>query len=97
MARDEGMPIVSIAAVIQHNTAAYASPVEKEMTEPKDFEEKVFGAYGSDIERAMLETIAKENGADIDKITFQNIIDAEFFVALIRDIEYVIVIQVWIE
>ena len=95
MARDEGMPIVSIAAVIQHNTAAYASPVEKGMTEPKDFEGKVFGAYGSDIERAMLETIAKENGADIDKITFQNIGDADFFVAVERDIDFALVYQGW--
>lgn len=95
MARDEGMPIVSIAAIIQHNTAGYASPVEKGMTEPKDFEGKVFGAYGSDIERAMLETIAKENGADIDKITFQNIGDADFFVAVERDIDFALVYQGW--
>lgn len=95
MARDEGMPIVSVAAIIQHNTAGYASPVEKGITEPKDFEGKVFGAYGSDIERAMLETIAKENGADIDKITFQNIGDADFFVAVERDIDFALVYQGW--
>lgn len=38
MARAEGLPLVSIAAVIQHNTAGYMSPVDKDITEPKDFE-----------------------------------------------------------
>src|SRR5699024_6946124 len=95
MARSEGMPIVSIAAVIQNNTAGYASPAELDITEPKDFEGKVYGAAGSDIERAVMETIMKENGADIDKVEFTNIGDADYFVAIEREIDFSLVFQGW--
>lgn len=95
MARSEGMPIVSIAAVIQHNTAGYASPVEKDITAPKDFEGKVFGGMGSDLERAMMETIMRENGADIDQVTFKNIGDADYFIAVERDVDFSLVYQGW--
>lgn len=95
MARSEGMPIVSVAALIQQNTAGYASPVEYGITEPKDFEGKVFGAVGSDLERAMMETIMKESGADIDQVEFKNIGDADYFVAVERDIDFSLVYQGW--
>src|SRR5699024_2638493 len=36
MARNEDLPLVSVAAIIQHNTAGYASPVEKNITSPTD-------------------------------------------------------------
>lgn len=95
MARSEGMPIVSIAAIIQHNTAGYASPVEKGITEPKDFEGKTFGGVGSDLERAMMETIMRENDADIDTVEFKNIGDADYFVAVERDVDFSLVYQGW--
>lgn len=95
IARNEGLPIVSIAAVIQHNTAGYASPVEYDITEPADFEGKVFGASGTDLERAMLETIMEENGADVSKIEFQNIGDSDYFTAVKRDIDFSLVFQGW--
>lgn len=95
MARSEGMPIVSVAALIQQNTAGYASPVEYGITEPKDFEGKVFGAVGSDLERAMMETIMKESGADIDQVEFKNIGDADYFVAVERDVDFSLVYQGW--
>lgn len=95
MARSEGMPIVSIAAVIQHNTAGYASPLEKDITSPKDFEGKVFGGVGSDLERAMMDTIMRENGATIDEVEFKNIGDADYFVAVERDVDFSLVYQGW--
>ena len=36
--RIQGVPLVSIAAVIQHNTSGFASPVAKNIKSPKDFE-----------------------------------------------------------
>ncbi|HZG72342.1 MAG TPA: ABC transporter substrate-binding protein, partial [Chondromyces sp.] len=49
-ARVQDIPLVSIAAVIQHNTSGFASPVEKGIKEPKDFEGKTYGGWGSPIE-----------------------------------------------
>lgn len=94
-ARAEGLPIVSIAAILQHNTAGYASPVGKDITSPKDFEGKKFGAYGSDLEYAMMKTIMEQNGADIDKVDFITTGDSDFFVAVKRDVDFSLVFQAW--
>lgn len=94
-ARSEGLPVVSIAAVMQHNTAGYASPVDKDITEPADFEGKKFGAYGSDLERAMMKTIMEQNGADIDQVEFITTGDSDFFVAVKRDVDFSLVFQGW--
>ena len=42
-ARIQDIPIVSIAAVIQHNTSGFASLEDKNITTPKDFEGKSYG------------------------------------------------------
>ncbi len=94
-ARAEGLPVVSIAAVLQHNTAGYASPVDKDITEPADFEGKKFGAYGSDLEYAMMKTIMEQNGADIDQVEFITTGDSDFFVAVKRDVDFSLVFQGW--
>lgn len=94
-ARAEDLPVVSILAVLQHNTAGYASPVEKDITEPTDFEGKKFGAYGSDLEYAMMKTIMEQNGADIDQVEFITTGDSDFFVAVKRDVDFSLVFQGW--
>src|SRR5699024_5031635 len=73
MARNEDLPLVSVAVIIQHNTAGYASPVEKGITEPADFEGKKFGGVGTELEQAMMETILEEDNVDIDTVDFINI------------------------
>lgn len=94
-ARAEGLPIVSIAAIIQHNTAAYASLSEKNMTKPKDFEGKVYGSYGTDTEKAMLKTMMEKHGADTGKVNFLNIGDSDFFTAMKRDIDFANIYYGW--
>ncbi|APC49695.1 ABC transporter substrate-binding protein [Virgibacillus halodenitrificans] len=94
-ARAEDLPIVSIAAVIQHNTAAYASPVGKGITEPADFEGKVYGGYGTDMEKAVLGTIMQQHGADVNKVDFLNIGSSDYFTAVKRDIDFANIFYGW--
>ncbi len=95
IARDEGLSIVSVAAIIQHNTAGYASPVEKNINKPADFEGKTFGSVGSELERAMMQTIMEGNGGDPSTIDFKNIGDSDYFTAVQRDIDFALVYQAW--
>src|SRR5699024_12301214 len=95
MARDEDLPLVSVAAITQHDTAGYASPVENDITEPKDSEGKTFGAVGNDLERAMMQTIMEENRAHYSSVEFKNIGDADYFTAVERDIDFSLVYQGW--
>lgn len=95
MARNENLPLVSVAAIIQHNTAGYASPIEKNITNPADFEGKVYGANISDLYKAIMTMSMEENGADFNKIDSTNIGESDFFVAIQRDIDFSLVFQAW--
>jgi len=80
-ARSEGVPIVSIAAVIQHNTSGFASLKEKNITSPKDFEGKTYGGWGSPIEEATIKYLMDQAGADFSKVNIVTTGDADFFQA----------------
>ena len=95
MARNENLPLVSVAAVIQHNTAGYASPVEKKITRPADFENKVYGANMDELSKAIMKTSMEESGADFNKVKSTNIGESDFFVAVERDIDFSLVYQAW--
>jgi ABC-type nitrate/sulfonate/bicarbonate transport system substrate-binding protein len=79
LAREQGLPLVSIAPIIQHNTSGFASPVDKNIKEPKDFEGKTYGGWGSPAERAVIESIMNVQQADVNKVNFVNAGTADFF------------------
>jgi ABC-type nitrate/sulfonate/bicarbonate transport system substrate-binding protein len=94
-ARAENIPVVSLAAIIQHNTSGFASPKEKGITRPKDFEGKRYGAWGSPIERAMLEVLMACDGGDVDKVEFVNVGWADYFVVTERDVDFAWIFYGW--
>lgn len=71
-ARVSEIPVVSVAAVIQHNTSGFASLKEKAIETPADFEGKSYGGWGSPVEEAMIKTLMDRYAADfttVDLIT----------------------------
>ncbi len=95
LARIEGVPIVSIAAVIQHNTSGFAAPADKGIKTPKDFEGKKYGGWGSPIEQATLDLLMKKDQADASKVETISIGDADFFTAVKRDIDFAWIYYAW--
>lgn len=87
-ARVAGVPIVSIAAVIQHNTSGFASLSSKGIQTPKDFEGKQYGGFGSPIEKAMLQSLMDGQHADVNKVKITNIGDTDFFTAMKQGIDF---------
>lgn len=95
-ARVEGIPIVSIAAIIQHNTSGFASRTEAGIKRPADFAGKTYGSFGTDMERAIITELMKCDNADVDTINFVDIGSADFFVATERgDIDIAWIFQGW--
>lgn len=94
-ARAEDVPIVSIAAIIQHNTSGFASPLEKDIARPKDFEGKRYGAWGSPIERAVLDVLMACDGGDVDKVEFVDVGWADYFVITKRDVDFAWIFYGW--
>ncbi|WP_276352572.1 ABC transporter substrate-binding protein [Cohnella caldifontis] len=95
LGRENGVPLVSVAAVIQHNTSGFASPVAKNIQAPKDFAGKTYGGWGSPVEQGVIETLMKEQGADPSKVKIVNIGDADYFTAVKRDIDFAWIYYAW--
>jgi len=72
LARADDVPIVSIAAVLQHNTSGFASAADLNVTSPADFEGLRYGAWGSPFETPTLEVLMSCAGADFSKLEMLN-------------------------
>ncbi|UFJ40251.1 ABC transporter substrate-binding protein [Brevibacillus humidisoli] len=87
-ARATDIPLVSIAAVIQHNTSAFASLKEANISSPKDFEGKRYGGWGSPVEEAVLQAVMEKAGADFTKVENVTLGVADFFSTIGRDADF---------
>lgn len=94
-ARVQGVPLVSVAAVIQHNTSGFASPAEKNITSPKDFAGKTYGGWGSPVEKSVLDSLMKIEKANVEDVSIVNMGDADFFTAVKRDIDFAWIYYGW--
>jgi len=95
LARVQDVPLVSIAAIIQHNTSGFASPVDKNIKTPKDFEGKAYGGWGSPVEKSVIASLMKQEKADVEKVDFVNMGDTDFFTAVKRDIDFAWIYYGW--
>lgn len=84
-ARATDIPLVSIAAVIQHNTSAFASPKNLNILSPKDFEGKRYGGWGSPSEEAVIKAVMTKAGADPSKVQMITLGATDFFKSIGRD------------
>lgn len=95
LARLQGVPLVSIAAIIQHNTSGFAAPVDRNIKSPKDFEGKTYGGWGSPAEEAAMKAIMDPKGGDVKKVKIVNIGEADYFTAVKRDIDFAWIFYAW--
>lgn len=94
-ARVQNVPLVSIGAIIQHNTSGFASPAAKNIKTPKDFEGKTYGGWGSPSENAMIESLMKLEKADSGKVKIVNIGEADYFTAVKKDVDFAWIYYGW--
>jgi ABC-type nitrate/sulfonate/bicarbonate transport system substrate-binding protein len=94
-AREQNMPLVSIAAVVQHNTSAFAWPSNKDIKTPKDFEGKTYAGWGSPIEEAVLKSITEKYGGDFSKVNVLTTDAADFFALTEKDADFAWIYYGW--
>jgi ABC-type nitrate/sulfonate/bicarbonate transport system substrate-binding protein len=94
-ARIQGVPLVSLAAVIQHNTSGFASPKAKNIVSPKDFVGKSYGGWGSPVEKAVITSIMNKENADVEKVKIISMGDSDFFTAVKRDVDFAWIYYGW--
>jgi ABC-type nitrate/sulfonate/bicarbonate transport system substrate-binding protein len=57
-----GQPVVSIAAIIQHNTSALVTLADSGLNRPRDLDGKKYGGFGAPYEGAVVGEIIKKDG-----------------------------------
>lgn len=93
--RAQDAPLVSIAAIIQHNTSGFASVTEKNITRPRDFEGKLYSGWGGPAEEAVIEAMMTADGGDFSKINMTSASQADMFTALHNEVDLVWIFDAW--
>jgi ABC-type nitrate/sulfonate/bicarbonate transport system substrate-binding protein len=89
------LPVKAIAAIIAHNTSGFASPIEKNIKTPKDFEGKKYGGWGSPIEETMIRALMEKYDADYTKVQIINIGASDFMTSVQKDVDFSWIFYGW--
>jgi len=84
-ARAQGLPVRSIAAVIQHNTSGLVSLANDGIRRPRDLEGKTYGGYGGQLEKALVDTLVKCDGGNPEKVRTTEVGEADYRIGLQRN------------
>lgn len=63
------VPVVSVAAVLQHNTSGFASPADRKIKSPKDFAGKIYSGWGTELEMAFISYLMEKENVDPEEVT----------------------------
>lgn len=95
-AREQGVPVVSIAAIIQHNTSSLASLAERNIVRPRDLEGKTYGGFGGALEREIISRLVACDGGDPSKVKFVEVGNVDYLVGMDRgDYDVVWIFDGW--
>jgi ABC-type nitrate/sulfonate/bicarbonate transport system substrate-binding protein len=84
-ARAEGLPVRSVAALVQHNTSSLVSPKSDKITRPRDLEGKTYGGYGGQLEAALVDKLVDCDGGDPGTVKKVEVGEADYRVGFERD------------
>ena len=91
----EGLPIVSVAAIIQHNTTAYVSLKKAGITRARDFQGKRYASWGLPLEKAMISDVVKSDSGDPSKLKELIIGSIDLLAILGRDVDIAWIFMGW--
>lgn len=70
-ARANGSDIVSVAALLQHNTSCFVSLAKDSIITPADFLGKKYGSWGDPMEAEIIKSLMIKEGVDHEDITIE--------------------------
>lgn len=94
-AAENPIPVVAVAAIIQHNTTGFAAPASKGITRPKDFEGKTYGSYGTKLEEGLIKYLMEKDGGDFSKVKIINNNATDFFASTEKDMDFAWIFEAW--
>ncbi len=84
-ARAEGVPIVSIGAILQHNDSSLMMLSSEGVTRPKDLAGKTYGGFGGALETALIKQLVSCDGGDANKVKFVEVGNVDYLVGMEQD------------
>jgi ABC-type nitrate/sulfonate/bicarbonate transport system substrate-binding protein len=79
---NDSIPVVSIAAIVQHNSSGFASFKEKGIKTAADFEGKSYGSWGTEVEEVTIKALMDKAGADFSKVSIVTIGETDLFAVI---------------
>lgn len=89
-----GNPVVSIAAIMQHNTSGFMALADSAIKSPKDLDNKIYGGSDSPIESAILKKIITTDGGQ-GKFQSANLDVAAMQALISKKIDFFWVFEGW--
>ena len=83
-ARAQGLPVQSVAAIIEHNTSSLVSLASAGLTRPRDLQGHTYGGYGGQLEKALVSKLVACDGGDPSKVSFADVGEADYRIGLQR-------------
>lgn len=94
-ARANDIPIVSVAAIIQHNTSAFAALKESGIESPTDFAGKTYGGWGSAFEESMIKAVMNQYDANFSEVEMVTLGISDFFQTIGRNADFMWIFYGW--
>jgi ABC-type nitrate/sulfonate/bicarbonate transport system substrate-binding protein len=94
-ARATDVPVVSVAAIIQHNTSVLVSLKDRNITRPKDLEGKKYASWGLELERQVLTAFMQCDGGDFSKLQLVDVGASDSLTAISRDLDVAWIYEGW--
>jgi ABC-type nitrate/sulfonate/bicarbonate transport system substrate-binding protein len=83
---NQDAPVVSIAALLPHNTSGFAALRDAGISSPSDFADRRYGGWGQDLEMVMIHTVMELDGVSSADIEVVNIGMIDFVTAVRRNL-----------
>ncbi|MCE7927242.1 MAG: ABC transporter substrate-binding protein [Dehalococcoidia bacterium] len=81
-ARAEGVPIVSIGAILQHNDSSLMMLASEGVTRPRDLAGKTYGGFGGALETALINQLVSCDGGDPGKVKFVEVGNIDYLAGM---------------
>ena len=96
LARTGGnVPVVAIGAILQHNTSGFASPADRNITSPKDFEGKIYSGWGTALEEKFVANVMEKSGGDFSKVEMRMMGATDFFASMETEADFAWIYYGW--
>ena len=95
-AREQGIPVVAIAAVIEHNTSSLIALAEEGIEGPGDLAGKTYGGWGGPLETALISKLVECGGGDPSTVEYAIIGNVDYIVGMEQgDYDFVWIFDAW--